>query len=233
MRRSLILVVALAICVPLAAQETQPKPNERPDPEAMWKALQTGNLKFKAGEISYTDLDDERTKLANGQIPPITILACSDSRVAPELAFNQSLGALFVIRTAGNVTDDFGLASIEYAIKNRWTSLIVVLGHESCGAVEAALNPTIDDALTPSLLHLVQRIRESFNGGPYLPDDKKVVLKATEANARASAAWLMAHSSVVRDAVINGWKTADGKTMKLKIVPAYQSLTTGAVREIE
>jgi len=228
MRRTLILIIALAICLPLAAQEPEDK---RPDPEAMWKALETGNLKFEGGEISYTDLKTERKNLKDGQIPPITILSCSDSRVPPELIFNQSLGALFVVRTAGNVSDDSGLASIEYAIKNNWTSLIVVLGHEGCGAVEASLVP--DDPVTPSLLTLVQRIRESFYGIPYDPSNKEIVLKATEANARASAAWLMAHSSVVRDAVINGWKGADGKVMKLKIVPAYYSLESGAVREIK
>lgn len=231
MRRTWILIVALAVCLPLAAQEDKPKGDERPDPEAMWKALQTGNLKFEAGELTYPDLVEERAKLVKGQIPPITILSCSDSRVPAELAFNQSLGALFVVRTAGNVADDSGLASIEYALKNKWTSLIVVLGHEGCGAVEASLVPTDPD--TPSLIALVQRIRESFFGIPYTPTDEKVVLKATEANARASAAWLMAHSAVVRDAVINGWKTPDGKTMRLKIVPAYYSLKTGAVREIE
>jgi carbonic anhydrase len=228
MRRTLILIVAFAICVPLAAQELK---DERPDPEAMWKALQTGNLKFEGGEITYKDLKDERKKLKDGQMPPITILSCSDSRVPPEIVFNQSLGALFVVRTAGNVADDYGLASIEYAIKNKWTSLIVVLAHESCGAVEASLVP--NDPVTPVLLNLVQRIRESFYGIPYDPTQKENVLKATEANARASAAWLTAHSSVVREAVINGWKGPDGKVLKLKIVPAYYALESGAVREIK
>jgi carbonic anhydrase len=213
MRRTSILVIAFAMCVPLMAEPV--------DPDVMWKALVTGNLKFAAGELSYTGLTAEREKLVQAQIPPITILACSDSRVPPELVFNQSLGALFVVRTAGNVADDLGLASIEYAIKFGWTSLIVVLGHEDCGAVRGALDKA--DPVTPSLLNLVQRIRTSFDGIPSKPDDPAVMEKAAEANARASATWLMAHSSTVRNAVIDG---------KIKIVPAYYSLKTGLVREV-
>ena len=218
MRRTLILIIAFVICVPLAGQAiAQPV-----DPDVMWKALITGNLKFDSGDLTYTDLDVEQKKFEKGQMPPITILSCSDSRVPPELIFNQSLGALFVIRTAGNVADDFGLASIEYAIKHDWTSLIVVLGHEHCGAVEAALEK--EDPVTPSLLHLIQRIRTSFYGIPYKSDDEANVEKAVEANARASVAWLSANSSVVRNAVIAG---------KIKIVPAYYSLKTGLVRAID
>lgn len=225
MRRTLIVILAFAICVPLAAQQTAPAagPADPPiDANMLWKALLTGNQKFDSGDIEYKDLDVEQKKLESGQMPPITILSCSDSRVPPELIFNQSLGALFVIRTAGSVADDFGLASIEYAIKFGWTSLIVVLGHENCGAVHSSLDT--GDPVTPSLLKLAQRIRSSFYGLPYTPNDEAVVQKAVEANTRASAAWLTAHSSVVRQAVIDG---------KVKIVPAYYSLETGLVREIK
>ncbi len=222
MRRTSILIIALAICMPLAGQTTS-QPAEPPiDGNVLWKAMLTGNLKFAAGELTYPALKEEREKLVNSQIPPITILACSDSRVPPELVFNQSLGALFVIRTAGNVADDLGLASIEYAIKFGWTNLIVVLGHESCGAVQGALEKA--DPVTPSLLNLVTRIRSSFDGIPYKPDDPAVMEKAAEANARASATWLTAHSSTIRNAVIDG---------KVKIVPAYYSLKTGLVREVK
>jgi carbonic anhydrase len=218
MRRTSILIIAFAICAPFAGQAT----GQQIDANVLWKAMLTGNLKFAAGELTYPALKEEREKLVNSQIPPITILACSDSRVPPELVFNQSVGALFVIRTAGNVADDLGLASIEYAIKFGWTSLIVVLGHEGCGAVQGALDKA--DPVTPSLLNLVQRIRTSFDGIPYKPEDPAVMEKAAEANARASATWLTAHSSTVRNAVIDG---------KVKIVPAYYSLKTGLVREVE
>ncbi|MDP9195012.1 MAG: carbonic anhydrase [Acidobacteriota bacterium] len=222
MRRTLIVILAFAICVPLSAQQTAQPADPPIDANMLWKALLTGNQKFDSGKIEYNDLDGEQKKLENGQMPPITILSCSDSRVPPELIFNQSLGALFVVRTAGSVADELGLASIEYAILFGWTSLIVVLGHENCGAVHSSLNP--DDPVTPSLLALAQRIRSSFYGLPYTPNDEAVVQKAVEANTRASAAWLTAQSSVVRKAVIAG---------KVKIVPAYYSLETGLVRELK
>ena len=218
MRRTLILIIAFVICVPFAGHAI----GQPIDPDVMWKALVTGNLKYAAGQIAYTDLKQEREKLLNSEMPPITILSCSDSRVPPELVFNQSLGALLVVRTAGNVADDLGLASIEFAIKFGWTSLIVVLGHEHCDAVRGALDKA--DPSTPSLLNLVQRIRTSFYGIPYKPEDEAVREKATEANARASAAWLSAHSSTVRNAVLEG---------KVKIVPAYYSQKTGLVRALE
>lgn len=222
MRRTSILVIAFAICLPLAGQATSQQPADPISPDVLWKAMLTGNLQFASGKINYPELKEEREKLLNSQMPPITILSCSDSRVPPELVFNQSLGSLFVIRTAGNVADDLGLASIEYAIKFGWTGLIVVLGHEQCGAVYGALDKA--DPVTPSLLNLVQRIRSSFYGIPYKPDDPAVMEKAAEANARASATWLSAHSITVRNAVIDG---------KVKIVPAYYSMKTGLVREVQ
>lgn len=222
MRRTLTLVIAFAICLPLAGQAAAQQPADPISPDVLWKALLTGNLQFASGKINYPELKEEREKLLNSQMPPITILSCSDSRVPPELVFNQSLGSLFVIRTAGNVADDLGLASIEYAIKFGWTGLIVVLGHEQCGAVYGALDKA--DPVTPSLLNLVQRIRTSFYGIPYKPDDPAILEKAAEANARASAAWLSAHSITVRNAVIDG---------KVKIVPAYYSMKTGLVREVK
>jgi carbonic anhydrase len=218
MRRTLILIIAFVVCVPFAGPAT----GQPIDPDVMWKALLTGNLQFVSGKLDYPELKQEREKLVNSEMPPITILSCSDSRVPPELVFNQSLGALFVVRTVGNVADDFGLASIEYAIKYGWTSLIVVLGHDHCGAIRGALDKA--DPVTPSLLNVVQRIRTSFYGIPYKPEDEAVMEKAAEANARASAAWLSAHSSTVRNAVIDG---------KVKIVPAYYSQKTGLVKAVE
>lgn len=217
MRRTLILVIAFVICIPLAGQPTDPPI----DPDVLWKALLTGNLKYASGELAYPELKQEREKLLNSQMPPITILSCSDSRVPPELVFNQSLGAFQVVRTAGNVADDFGLASIEFAIKYDWTKLIVVLGHDHCDIVRSALDKA--DPVTPSLLDLVQRIRTSFYGIPYKPEDEAVWEKAVQANARASAAWLSAHSSTVRNAVIDG---------KVRIVPAYYEQKTGLVKAV-
>jgi carbonic anhydrase len=216
MRRTLILAIAILIALPAIAQEQSITPDQ------LWTAILNGNKEFVAGNVTYPDLKKERLLFSQNQLPPITVLACSDSRVPPELIFNQSLGALFVVRTAGNIADDFGLASMEFAIANNWTKLIVVLAHEHCGAVKSSLGGA--DPSTPALRALSLRIRSSFVGIPYDSRDEANVRKAIEANARASAAHLLAASIMIRDAVA---------TEKIKIVTAYYDLDEGTVKKLE
>jgi len=218
MRRLTAFAIVIVILFPAAGQQQQQAPREI-TPDQLWTALLNGNKQFMAGKITYDDLKTERENLRNSQLPPITVLSCSDSRVPPELVFNQSLGTLFVVRTAGNVADDFGVGSIEYAIQQGYTRLIVVLGHESCGAVRAALGGADPD--TPSLAALAKRLRSSFVGIPYDSRDAANVNRAVEANARAGAAQLLANSRVIRDAVL---------TQRVKIVAAYYSFETGEVK---
>src|SRR5439155_1280302 len=102
--------------------------------------LKAGNTRFAADKSNPKNIGkDRRAVLAKGQHPFAVVLTCADSRVAPELVFDQGLGDLFVLRVAGNIADPFVLGSIEYAVEHLHTPLIVVLGHESCGAVAAAL----------------------------------------------------------------------------------------------
>lgn len=224
MRRCITLIVTLvltfSLAAPLTAQATTPAPAAATataaiTPEVLWEALLRGNKEYVAGKITYDSLAEERKILQDHQSPPITVLSCSDSRLPPELVFNQSLGALFVIRGAGNVADEFGLASIESAILQGYTELIVVLGHDGCSTVEAAIAPT--DPTTPSLLALVQRIRTSFGA-------EATMTQAVAANTGASAMWLSAHSPIIRNAVL---------AKKVKIVTALYSEKTGEVRKIE
>ena len=226
MRRIFIITLTLLVCTPLVSQEQQKPPQQqqapRITPDQLWNALIQGNKTFVAGTVSYTGLKEERDQFAGGQAPPVTILACSDSRVPPELIFNKSIGALFVVRSAGNVADDFGLASIEYAIAQGYTKLIVVLGHKSCGAVVASLGGA--DPSTPAMTALATRIRSSFVGIPYDSRDAANVQKAVEMNARAAAASLLAHSKLIRDAVL---------TEQVKIVSANYDLTTGEVKKLD
>jgi carbonic anhydrase len=214
MRRLTVLLITLILCPPLAAQTS--------NADALWQSLLEGNERFVAGTLTFDALKAERKEVAEHQDPSITVVSCSDSRVPPELVFDRSIGDLFVVRVAGNVVDDFGLASVEYAVLNGYTDLIVVLGHENCGAVKAALEQ--DDPDTPSLRVLVQRIRASFSGIRWDPKDAEIVRKAAEANARASAAYLPARSGAIRAAIHAG---------KVKVIPAYYSLTTGEVRKVE
>lgn len=215
MQRIVFITLAFLVTLSAIAQESI-------TPDQLWSAMLQGNRQFVGGKIVYDNLKAERELLKDGQLPPITVLACSDSRVPPELVFNQSLGGLFVIRTAGNVADDFGLASIEFALSKGWTKLIVILAHEDCGAVKASLGGA--DPSTAPLNALAKRIRSSFAGIPYDSVDKANVRKATEANARASAAQLLAGSIMVRDAAL---------TDRIKIVTAYYELASGEVKKVD
>jgi carbonic anhydrase len=104
------------------------------------KRLTDGNQRFAAHEVTHPEQTPQRrAEIAGGQHPFAIVLSCADSRVPPELIFDQGLGDLFVVRVAGNTADDVALGSIEYAVEHLHVPLIIVLGHEKCGAVQAAL----------------------------------------------------------------------------------------------
>jgi len=216
---SLLFVVGLAL--PLTAQPFPPPLHEPFTLDSLWTQLHDGNLMFMAGAIPYTHLDDARTATTTEQKPPVLVLSCADSRVPPELVFARGIGDLFVVREAGNVADTFGIASIEYAVAHHWTKVIVVLGHERCGAVTEALKKKDPD--TPSLLALVTRIRKSFEGklkGKKRDDVREAVIL----NAKASADYVVSHSKVIGNAVRSG---------EVKIIVAYYNLTSGEVTRIK
>jgi len=110
-------------------------------PDAALELLRSGNRDFAAGKTPDRDKSEERRQaLTEGQSPFATLVCCSDSRVPPELLFGRGLGELFVVRNAGNVVDTVAMGSIEYAVAVLKSPLIVVLGHQKCGAVDAAIN---------------------------------------------------------------------------------------------
>src|SRR3982750_354603 len=119
------------------------------NPVAAWKALKEGNERFVAGKPEHPSQSIEhRASLAEEQTPTAVVFGCADSRVAAEIIFDQGLGDMFVVRTAGHVIDSAVLGSIEYAVTVLDVPLIVVLGHDSCGAVKATLS-AIDDGVVP------------------------------------------------------------------------------------
>ena len=106
---------------------------------ATWSRMLQGNRRFAEGKPDHPWQDKEtRQTLLDGQNPDAAVLSCSDSRVPPEIIFDQGLGDLFTVRTAGQLIDSAVIASLEYAVKKLHVSLICVLGHEHCGAIEAA-----------------------------------------------------------------------------------------------
>jgi len=108
--------------------------------DAALQKLIDGNKRYAAAQLTHPDQSKERiTEVTKGQHPFAIILGCSDSRVPPEIIFDQGIGDLFIIRVAGNITDNAALGSIEYAVEHLGVKLIVVLGHEKCGAVDATV----------------------------------------------------------------------------------------------
>jgi carbonic anhydrase len=105
--------------------------------EALAKLLE-GNARFLAGTPETKDMAKRRAELVEGQHPIATVVTCSDSRVVPEYIFDAGLGTIFKVETAGNVLDKVGLGSVEYGVGHLHTPLLIVLGHEKCGAVTAA-----------------------------------------------------------------------------------------------
>jgi carbonic anhydrase len=119
--------------------------------------LKTGNERFASSKDSAAKpIAARRAETAQTQHPFAIIVACADSRTAPEIVFDQNIGDLFVIRTAGNLVDDYGLGSIEYAVEYLGARLIVVLGHERCGAVTAALGSPFAPGHINSLVRDIQ-----------------------------------------------------------------------------
>lgn len=176
--------------------------------------LKEGNKRFVADQLEHKLQDQpRRTELVKGQAPWAIVLSCADSRVAPELAFDTGLGELFVVRVAGNVANTSSMASIEYAVAHLGTPVIVVMGHQSCGAVGAALAGG-DNGY--NLNHLLAHITPAVSACGEGADTNEVVKK----NAHLNADELVNRSSIIRDAVNAG---------KVKVVSAYYNLTNGAV----
>lgn len=188
-------------------------------PQSALEELRAGNQRYVTGHADHCHIDDQ--KLAahqSSQAPNAIILSCSDSRVPPERIFDRDIGELFTIRVAGNVLNEDVIASIEYAVANLGSRVIVVMGHDSCGAIKAAVSKSTDhEAGSPNLNHLVQEIRDNL--GQFKSTDP-LYRDAAKKNVSAVADELVKRSKIVRDGVKSG---------KLKIVQAMYSLNNGKV----
>ena len=181
-----------------------------------FQRLMAGNTRFVAGMPEHPHQDaDTRSELAKGQKPFAVILTCADSRVAPEVVFDQGLGDLFVLRVAGNVADDDVQASIEYAVEHLGAGLVVVLGHERCGAVKAAV---AGGDLPGHLAGLIKQIQPAVEKTRALPGDP--VDNAVCANARMVAQQLRDSAPLLKARVQAG---------TLSVMAARYDLDTGLV----
>src|SRR6266576_3479183 len=161
-----------------------------------------------------------RAELTKTQHPFAVILSCSDSRVPPEIVFDQGLGDLFVVRVAGNVIDDHGLGSIEYAVDHLGARLIVVLGHQSCGAVKAAKETIAAKSKAPGHIQsLVTAIRPAVEATA--KDDLDTTIKANVKNVVQA---LRSSTPILKAKVDSG---------DIRVIGGYYSLDTGAVTFLE
>jgi carbonic anhydrase len=190
------------ICTVLAASESQAHhtAKDQPTAETMSDAatralarLKSGNARFSAGPPQHAhETVAWRHRLVDGQEPFATIIACSDSRVAPELVFDVGLGELFDIRLAGNVVSEDVVGSLQYAIAHLRTPLVVVLGHESCGAVTAAVDELLKPVKEPSHIEaLLDSIKPGLAGLDLHLERKALIEQAVEANVRWSMKQLL------------------------------------------
>jgi len=191
-------------------------------PDAVWADLMAGNQRFVAGKPRTHALLPLRKKLASGQSPNVIILSCSDSRVSPELVFDQSLGDLFVVRTAGNVADPVALGSIEYAVDHIHSPVLVVLGHQKCGAVSAACSG--GKMPSENLEAIMNKIGPAVHQAKTYAKGDDLLDAAIKENVEQSAKDLQANSEIIRNAVQSG---------KLKIFEAEYSLDTGEVTRLD
>lgn len=139
---------------------------ERPQPEKVWNEMLRGNERFVSGDPQHPRQDvDRRGELAASQAPRAALFGCSDSRLAAEIIFDKGLGDLFVVRNAGQVISDSVIGSLEYAVAVLGVPLIVVLGHDECGAVKAAIDAESPDArpLPVHIQGIVDQITPAVN----------------------------------------------------------------------
>ena len=208
------LLLVSALILSSCASTTSETSSTPPSPSEALARLKDGNARAVNGHLKDPKTSDAlRTELAKGQQPFAVILGCADSRVGPEIVFDQPLGNLFVCRVAGNVTDPEVAGSIEYAVEHLHSPLIVVLGHSECGAVKAALSGGVVEGNLGTLL------RRVHTGS--VPKDEDGKLNAAIRNNVASQCQLLKQTSpVIRKAVSSG---------KVQIVGGVYSLKTGEV----
>jgi carbonic anhydrase len=196
-----------------------PKPQNAVSPDEALELLHKGNSRYVEGVSKRHDFTHEREALASGQNPYAGILSCADSRIAPEYAFDSGRGDLFVCRVAGNFANTDVIASFEYSVAVLGAPLIMVLGHDSCGAVDATLKALKDNETLPGHLpSLVTALTSAAKAGAAQPGDPLV--NAIHQNVVDTVAALKTATPILDAAIAQ---------KKLKIVGGIYRLATGRV----
>lgn len=200
--------------------------------EEALERLKEGNARYVAGKpLRPNQSLDRRNAVANDQKPFAVLVGCSDSRVPAEIVFDQGIGDLFVIRTAGHRVDDIAIASVEFAVDELGARLVVVLGHEACGAVKAAMETTAEiiepwhdssEVATNHIPRLLAKLQDVIERSRNLPGDP--MENAVIENVRTVSRILMNRSSVLQEAA---------KLAGMRITGAYYKLSTGTIEFLD
>ncbi|CAN5636166.1 carbonic anhydrase [soil metagenome] len=195
------------------------------NPQEAIRALKTGNARFFSGSAQRPELSAaERRAQILGQTPFAVVLSCSDSRVPTEIVFDQGLGNLFITRVAGNIIERGTLGSIEYGVGHLKTHVVVVMGHEGCGAVKAAfLSPEERARETENVQFLLNEIIPAISKLPKIRDEKAKMREAVIANVRQQVSNLK-KVKFIQDAIASN---------KIAVIGAFYEITSGAVDFLE
>lgn len=219
-----LALAPLPFATPAFAKETKapPKPQNQIPPAAALDRLMKGNARYVEGVSRRHDFRHEREALVGGQNPFASILSCADSRIAPEYAFDSGRGDLFVCRVAGNFANDDTVASLEYGAAVLNSPLILVLGHDSCGAVDATIKSLKDNTTLPGHLpSLVNALAPAVKAAKDQPGNH--LANATRQNVIDVVAKLKSATPILSAAVADG---------KVKIVGGIYRLDSGKVELI-
>ena len=206
-----------------AWSQAAPPAREPLSPDQALKRLQEGNARYAANTSMNKDFSAGRAARASAQYPFASIVSCADSRLSPELAFDQGLGDLFVVRVAGNFTNEDGLASLEYGSVVLGVPLILVLGHSNCGAINATIKAVKEGTTLPGHLpSLINAIRPAVVAAEARkPAD--LLAEATAENVRLNVKYLQTAKPLLADLVAAG---------KLKVAGAVYDIATGKVTAV-
>ena len=192
------------------------------NPDEVLDILRAGNERYLNGKTHKHDFHADRAELALSQHPIAAVLSCSDSRVVPQFAFDQGSGKLFVVRVAGNIATAYGIASLEYAVEYLKTPLIFVLGHTSCGAVDAAIKVVKTGAEFPGEL---PGLIESIARAVHITESKTGdhLTNAVQENVRLTVASLANSNQIIQSRIQSG---------KLRVVGGVYELASGKISPV-
>lgn len=192
---------------------------ENPAKDPLDRLIQGNQRYITSSTVCHEDWTAKRAALVENQKPFAIIVSCSDSRVPPEIIFDQTLGSLFVVRVAGNIVDNFAIGSIEYGVNVLGANLILVLGHSNCGAVQAALKGMEFDNHIQEVVNAIQPAVAAVKG-----ESGDLLEKATKANVRNVKEVLKSSKPLLGQLIEKGL---------LRVVGGYYDLDTGKVELLE